>query len=419
MNSSHLTPVAGDERVELIDILRGFALLGILIVNFWGNSGEGVRAIDQFVSEVLETLVSGSFYPLFSFLFGLGFAVQLLRARERGAAVIPVYIRRLLALFLIGAFHAIVIWNGDILRFYSILGLALVLLHRLPDRVLLALAAVPLVVGLWGQPVRHYLDSIGGDTAAESRMLNTIGSNERDRLTANIAHRYELDSTATRLAAFTSALESRWQNYKRSIRGQFSRDFFLDDIPAFFLIGFVVGRKRILQEASKHRTGLRVAALIGFLAAVLGALLNYVWKPESDLLQGVAWRTSNYGTTMLYISAIALGVTFRPAFERAFRVLAPAGRIGLTNYLLQSTTMTLVFSTYGLSLQRPTTSIWLLVNLVFYFGVQIPLSHWWVRQFRFGPAEWVWRSLTYGTPQPMRLVPARAGSPDLQPIASS
>jgi uncharacterized protein len=116
---------------------------------------------------------------------------------------------------------------------------------------------------------------------------------------------------------------------------------------------------------------------------------------------------------MFYISTIALGVTFRPAFERAFRIFAPAGRIGLTNYLLQSVAMTVAFSHYGLSLKPPTTALWVLVNLVFYFGVQVPFSHWWVKRFRFGPAEWVWRSLTYGTPQPMRLQPVTAGSPQL------
>jgi uncharacterized protein len=413
MSSSQLTPVAAAERVELIDILRGFALLGILLVNFWGDSGEGARAIDQVVSEILSTLVGGSFYPLFSFLFGLGFAVQLLRARERGATVIPVYVRRLLALFLIGAFHAIVIWDGDILRAYSVLGLALVLLHRLPDRALLVLAALPLVLRLWGQPVGRYVDSIGGDAAAESRMLTTVASAERNRVTENTAQRYEVDSTATRLAAFKSSLASRWQRYQGWVRGVFSRWILLGDIPALFLIGFVVGRRRILQEASRHRRGLRIAALVGFLAAVLGGLGIYVWKPDSPFLQSLQWSGSNYGTTMFYISTIALGVTFRPAFERAFRIFAPAGRIGLTNYLLQSVAMTVAFSHYGLSLKPPTTALWVLVNLVFYFGVQVPFSHWWVKRFRFGPAEWVWRSLTYGTPQPMRLQPVTAGSPQL------
>ena len=134
MSAMPLTPVASSERVELIDILRGFALLGILTVNFWGTSGESVRRLDLILSKTLDIVVSASFYPLFSFLFGLGFAVQLQRARARGAGIVLTYLRRMLALFLIGSFHAIVIWDGDILTWYALFGLVLIPLHRLSDR---------------------------------------------------------------------------------------------------------------------------------------------------------------------------------------------------------------------------------------------------------------------------------------------
>lgn len=406
--SSRLTPVAADERVELIDILRGFALLGILVVNFWGASSEGARQLDRVVSDALDILVSSSFYPLFSFLFGLGFAMQLLRAREKDTGVIPVYIRRMLALFLIGSFHAIVIWSGDILVPYSILGLLLVVLHRLRDRWLLALAAIPLIAGLWGPTVRGFLDRLGGEAASESVMLRDFATNEGNRIDFELSQRYELDSTATRRASFAASLSARWSGYQNKVRGHLSRQALLGDIPAFFLIGFVVGRRRILQEASKHRKGLRLAAVLGLLAAVAGTLLTYVVKPEARILEALGWYGEDYGLTTFYIAAISLGVTFRPAIARALRVLAPAGRIGLSNYLFQSIMMTVVFSHYGFSLTRPSTAIWLVVDLAFFFGVQLPLSHWWVKRYRFGPAEWLWRSLTYGTPQPMRLVPESA-----------
>lgn len=396
---ARLTPVGTGERVELLDILRGFALLGILVVNFWGNSGEGVRKLDQIVSTVLDILVSSSFYPLFSFLFGLGFAVQLMRARERDSGIVALYVRRMLALFLIGAFHAIVIWDGDILVMYAVFGLLLVPLHRLRDRWLLVVAAIPLVAGLWGPAVRGALDRIGGERAAEAAALQLVATDEHTRATRGLAERYELDSTATRAASFSSSISSRWRGFQQKVRRLLSRRSLLNDVPAFFLIGFVVGRKRILQEAERHRKGLSRAAVIGLAAAILGALIEYVVNPESRVLQGLAWSVSNYGTTMFYISAIALGVTFWPAFARAFLVFAPAGRVGLSNYLLQSITMTVLFSHYGASLTAPSTAIWLVLNLVFFFGVQLPLSRWWIRRFRFGPAEWVWRSLTYGAAQ--------------------
>lgn len=253
--SARLTPVAAAERVELIDILRGFALLGILVVNFWGDSSESARSLDRVVSDALDILVSSSFYPLFSFLFGLGFAVQLLRARERGTGVVRVYVRRMLALFLIGAFHAVVIWNGDILVMYSILGLLLVPLHRLSNRWLLALAALPLMAGLWGPTTRGFLDRLGGERTAEAHMLREAASNERNRALQMLPERYELDPGATRVGSFTSSVAARWRQFQANVRGLFSRGSLLQDVPAFFFIGFVVGRRRILQRRRDTERG--------------------------------------------------------------------------------------------------------------------------------------------------------------------
>jgi len=398
-----LTPVASTERVELIDMLRGFALLGILTVNFWGSSGESVRRLDQVINDILDIAVSASFYPLFSFLFGLGFAVQWQRARARGAAVAWVYSRRMLALFLIGAFHAIVIWYGDILVMYAICGAWLVLLHRLSDRWLLGIAAVLLAVSVWPPATTGLLHRIGGERAAETAMLMNSATNERSRIQNDVANRYELDPDASQAAAFTSSMASRWDLFKFMVRALLSRTAIVNDIPGFFLIGFVVGRRRILQEAARHRKGLAWAAGVGLTLAVAGAVTVYVVEPGSLVLTALAQTANDNGATMFYIAGISLGVTFVPAIARAFRLFAPAGRIGLTNYLLQSIAMTVVFSHYGLSLTRPSTAIWLAINLAFFFFIQIPLSAWYVQRFRFGPAEWLWRSMTYGVMQPMRL----------------
>ena len=381
--------MAISERVELIDILRGFALLGILTVNFWGSSGEAARSLDRIVSDVLDIAVSSSFYPLFSFLFGLGFAVQLVRARERGAGVVRIYVRRMLALFLIGAFHAIVIWEGDILVTYAILGLLLVLLHRLSDRWLLALATVVLTAGSLGPVARGVLTRVGGERAAETQLLGDLARFERTQAPRALSTRYDLDSSSTRLSSLTSSITTRWRQFQFRVRWQLSRNTLLDDIPALFLIGFVVGRRRILQQATRHRKGLTYAAAIGLIASTAGTLVVYVWKPSSQVLDSIGWSLQDHGATMFYISAISVGVTFVPAIASAFRHFAPAGRIGLTNYLLQSITMTLLFSRYGASLKAPPTALWLGINLVFFFGLQLPFSRWWIRRFRFGPAGMV------------------------------
>ena len=262
---------------------------------------------------------------------------------------------------------------------------------------------MPLIALLWSPVVSGFLGRIGGEAAAEAKFLKTMANSERAFTATALPERLELDPEASRLDSFTSATAARWFRFQFTVRMILSRDAILFDVPAFFLIGFVVGRRRILQEAARHKKGLTVAAAVGLTCAVIGSVALYVVRPTSTVLEALARSGSDYGATMFYVSSIALGVTFVPAIARAFRRFAPAGRIGLTNYLLQSVTMTLLFSHYGASLTRPSTSLWLVINLLFFFGVQLPLSAWYVRRFQFGPAEWLWRSLTYGSPQPMRL----------------
>lgn len=408
-NPDLLAPVAASERVDLIDILRGFALLGILLVNFWGSSSDAANRLDKIVSDVLDIGISSSFYPLFSFLFGLGFAMQLLRARERGAGVMNLYLRRMLALFLIGTFHAVVIWDGDILVHYSLLGLLLIPLHRLPDRWLWPVVVIPLVLSLWGERVRAFTASASGPAAAETTLLRDMEEGARNWGFTNIEERYEVDRAASRADAFSSAISVRWRKYTTGVRRMFSRNFFLSDILAFFVLGLIIGRRRILQEASRHKRLLAITAAVALAACVAGTLVAYEVKPENRALDGLAWYGNDYGATLFYIAFLSLAVTSWPRVAAFLRPLSAVGRIGLTNYLMQSLFMTLFFSRYGLGLTDPPTSVWVLVNLVFFIAVQIPFSMWWVARFRFGPAEWLWRTMTYGVRPSMRAAPAAPG----------
>lgn len=137
-------PTPAGERNAVIDILRGFAVFGILLVNFPGTEAARGGALDDTVRKLLSLFVSGEFYTTFSFLFGLGFALQLLRAEATGRRIVPVYIRRMLALFVIGFAHAVLIWPGDVLLMYAFMGLLLIPLRKLPVTVLLPLAALVL-----------------------------------------------------------------------------------------------------------------------------------------------------------------------------------------------------------------------------------------------------------------------------------
>ena len=136
------SPTSLEERNPVVDILRGFALFGILLVNFPGSEASRTGTADDVVMKLLTILVSSKFYTTFSFLFGLGFALQFLRAQSRGRRIVPVYIRRMLVLFLIGLGHAVFIWQGDVLMIYAVMGLFLIPLRRCSGKILLSLAVL-------------------------------------------------------------------------------------------------------------------------------------------------------------------------------------------------------------------------------------------------------------------------------------
>lgn len=149
LNSQSLAPIGAAERIELIDVVRGFALYGVLLANLIWISQEGAvtpaqvaalptATVDRVVRYAVQFFIDWKFYTLFAFLFGLGFSVQLIRAEQRGVAIIPIYVRRLVVLLGFGLAHAYLVWYGDILHHYALLGFVLVLFRKSSDRFLLA-----------------------------------------------------------------------------------------------------------------------------------------------------------------------------------------------------------------------------------------------------------------------------------------
>lgn len=395
--SSDLQPLSRGERIELLDILRGLALIGILLVNFVGEPTTGV---DRAVSTALETMVRGSFYPLFSFLFGLGFAVQLLRARERGAGVAGIYLRRMLALLLIGTAHSVLVWRGDILVNYALMGLLLIPLHRVSVRPLAALIGLLLVFQIHSNKVEAALAEGRGTTPAE---LHAAELTEAVQEEGRLRDRGIRERTTGGAPSYADDVADRWQDYVWRLAGYTDPlGIAGDNYLLFFLVGLLVGKKGWLGEAERHRKGLAVTAAVGIALAVPAAILQQLDVPLGDLGEELAWRAEDFGAAALYLATVAILVTSGGRAARRLRVLAPVGMMALTNYLMQSLVMTWLFLSYGVGLTRPSTTGWALLNIAFFGVVQVPLSHWWMKRFRFGPMEWVWRCMIYGELQPLR-----------------
>jgi uncharacterized protein len=414
-----MRPVGGDERVLTIDVLRGFALFGILLVNFYGVGATGLA--DRVANGFLFFFVSGKFYPLFSFLFGLGFGVMLLRSMDRGAAIVPVYLRRLAVLAVIGVVHYVFLWSGDILRDYAVLGALLLLFRNRSPRFLLAAAlAAILIANAWGEysvgnppPLRR-----ADAETAYLVDLNQLARFEEYRDASQALMWARSDGT------YADLVVARARTLVLGLPWFFS--VWTLQIFAMFLLGLYAAKRRLFEDVAAHR---RLAMGVLTVGGVLGAAAMFllVVAPELaargvDLIPGFRDRFGGelymFGGPLLTVAYIA-GITLlceRARVARRLAILAPVGRMGLTNYLLQSVVGTSLYYGYTFGLHgKVGPALGILLSTAI-FACQIPISHWWMARFRFGPAEWLWRSLTYMRLQPMRLA-APAPQPALSPEA--
>jgi uncharacterized protein len=405
-------PVTPRERIVTLDILRGIALLGVVIANVWllfsgawfnfpGVLDEfRVLSLDSVVFNGIGLFVSGKAISTFSFLFGLGFAIQMLRAEARGVEIAPVYRRRLLVLLLFGIAHAVFLWYGDILTLYALFGFVLLAFRKRADRTLLVWAAVLMVavpLALSSTPLTPSL--AGGEGPAAGAEGGPMA---------------ELRATA--LAAFQSGRPSEVVAANLRMLGNWylsPKVLGMLTTLGLFLIGLYAGRKGFFVNMAEHREGFRRVAKWGLgVGFVFSAALVTVWvrvpfeamgeNPYLPVLTTVFHVLGTFPLAFGYIAAVTLLVE-RPAWKRGLGTFAPVGRMALTNYLSQTVICLLVFYGYGGGLVGEVSPAPAFLIALLVFGAQMLWSPWWLARFRFGPAEWLWRSLTYRQLQPMRI----------------
>ena len=392
-----MRPVLRQERIEAIDILRGVSILGILLVNMGLFSRpEGLPA--STADRLIYFFAQEKFRALFSFLFGLGLAVQMLRAEERGAQFLPLYARRLGVLFLMGVAHFLFVWDGDILHDYALLGVVLLLFRHSSPKTLLvgagALLAIPLLFfglttasSITGQVNPQVKEWISYETGAEV-----------DGTVDDFSDTYARGSYAEMVALRA-----------RELPRDMSPD--TDDayVLALFMLGLYAGRRRIVHDIPAHLSVLRRVQRCGLIIGVAG---NAAFAVGGSFYPSPASVTQNVGRLCLVVAAPALMLfyastiillTQREIWRRRLAPLAAVGRTALSNYLLQSLICTTIFYSYGLALfGKVGPSLGLLLTVAI-FLIQIPVSTWWLGRYQFGPVEWLWRSLTYWQRQPLRI----------------
>ncbi|MCK4314415.1 MAG: DUF418 domain-containing protein [Anaerolineae bacterium] len=392
-----MAPVRSKERIEVIDILRGVSILGVVLMNMGAYAGyhtplPEMGTINHLVMWLLKFLVQAKFYTLLSFLFGWGMAVQMARAASRGTRFVPFYVRRLLALLLIGLVHAILIWDGDILVTYALLGFPLLLFRKRSDRTLLVAAVLCILI-----PV---LISTPGPAAS---LREAHARATENYLQAMLAGR------SANVLAEGSYLEATLHRLKSLRFGYSQFIYWATHVFGMFLLGLYAGRRRIFQNIPAHLPLFRKVMWWGLIVGLACNLVFVSVAASPDRVPSSYYELATRGARtiggpalcLFYISAIVLLIQKRTWYERLYP-FAAVGRMAMSNYLSQSVVCTLIFYGYGLGIYGHLgPAITLILSLVIY-RLQISLSDWWLDRYRFGPAEWLWRSLTYGKFQPLK-----------------
>jgi uncharacterized protein len=379
-------PERAPPRIELLDVLRGFALFGMIVVHFHQRVHTEVTGLEDLIGWAVWVGLESKAWGTFAFLFGVGFAVLLRRSEAKGQPFVAFYLRRLAVLALFGV-AAEVLFGFQVLLGYALWGVPLLLLHRLSTRALLGVACFALVAGLLLAAGR------------ESGLLPLAGAAEEAR---------------TLLAAVESA--GAGESYTQLVAARFDSLLFrylspfvlVPDVTlALFIFGLLALRVGLVDDPRGHVKMIVGWMTFGFLCWAFSWLVLYRLDASSG--PAALWL-SRLGYALIrdqwlcftFMGAIALLLAYRPVWRSRLEPFGLAGRMALTNYMLQVAVLDYVVSGYGLSLRvRPVIGIF---GAALLFGVEVAFSRWWLARYRYGPLEWVWRSLTYWKRQPMRKV---------------
>lgn len=364
--SATIQPVAPGERILALDVLRGFAMAGVLAAyTVWslGTAPEDQWSrFDKWLGQFVNFAVDGKFYTILAFLFGLGFSLQLDRAAD-GKAAVRTYCRRLTVLAAIGLAHALLLRNGDILLPYALTGFVLVPFRRASDRLIVAAAIAALLLPY---------------AARWAWQASGIPLPERPDLT-NAS--YLVENAAWVRYWFETAVF----NWPTNL--------------TLFLFGFLAGRHRLISRLASQPRTLAIILVGGLFDSIVLFWIG-LDLTGSTVAQGLVFTFQNWFLSSAYAAVLLLALRSRRG-TMFVSPLAPVGRMALTNYLMQAAIIVPLCLTFGwFDTFTPTRSFALAFALLLF---QLPFSAWWLRRYRFGPAEWVWRLLTYGRVPPLKL----------------
>ncbi|MGM0753415.1 MAG: DUF418 domain-containing protein [Bacillota bacterium] len=385
MNS--LSPTEHSERIVSLDVIRGFSLLGIFIINMisfhspflyldpysWWKAPEDVALYPW-----IDVLVQASFYPLFAMMFGYGLGIQQQRATAKGTSFYLFGIRRLLILLVIGCIHAFLIWSGDILINYAVFGLLLLVFMRLSGKGLLWLGGL-----LFLLPQLFF-----------SILLVLMTFTDPTGVTQFTDIQSLQDSVAAYASgSFSGIMEQRFQDWY-AVNSPGNLIFLLLSILPMMMIGAGASKLQLLEKVRAYKKSWIV---IGSCTLVIGIIIksmplffqvNFAYGYIQDFLGGPFLSVS-------YAIILSL-LLLNEKIMKWTKPLASVGKMSLTNYLMQSIIGTLIFYSYGFGLYGEVTLTTGTLLAIGIYTIQVILSEIWLSKFKYGPVEKLWRVLSYG-----------------------
>lgn len=395
-------------RIELIDVLRGLTLLGIIVVHFIEQYYAGMPPQkashlnsaflpDQLIQTLVSVLIAGKFYMIFSFLFGLSFFIQSAEKENKGQFYLQ-FFWRLLVLFGIGWIHHMH-YRGDILTIYALLGIVLLAVHKLPDKLILLLAIL-LIADLpafitRGIEVFNTSQTITGDNPFEGNDIEN--ATYYDTLKSN---------------SYLSILRANIPEFFIKMKFQvLSGRLYIT--MGLFLLGLYVGRKRVFEnielllpfiKSTRNKSLLCMLILIVIAAAFFGIaqLLKVELSfPLQFMVGGLLVDLFNACLALFYV-CVAILLYQKKNWRKRFSNFYYLGRMGLTTYLMQTLVGFILFFGVGLNSLDTIGAAVCFFIAVSIFSFQIIFANWWLSKFYYGPVEWLWRSLTFLQAQPFK-----------------
>lgn len=383
-----LSPTTLNHRVESIDALRGFALLGIFLANML-IFHTPLLYIDPFTyfttsSDILtfkwlDIVIEGSFYPIFAMLFGYGLNMQYEKAQKAGGKFTAVTARRLGLLALFGLIHGIFIWSGDVLFPYAMMGFVMILLIRMPAKWLTSLAVV-MYVGAMGLLIGllKLLSIVDPDALLDDSM---------DVAKTELALHVHADGSFGEIMAFRL---QEW--FVIGLANGVVLGLFI--ILPIIMIGASLSKWKVFERAAQMKGRLTVVTVLSLLGGIWLKALPHIIEPTPDvvLLQdtigGVVLAIGYVGLFLLAYNLVIV--------QKACHPIAKVGRMSFTTYIVQSIVATMLFYAYGFGLYGQVSLLMGSLIAIGVFIIQVIFAQLWLSRFKMGPLEWVWRKGTYG-----------------------